>query len=199
LLQRLLADAGFPVRVAEDGEAGVAIFQSWRPHFIWMDRRMPGVDGLEAVRRIRELDGGRAVKIAAVTASVLAGQRNEMHAAGMDDFLRKPYRPAEIFDCMARHLGVRYVYAEDVPPPEVQATTALRPEALAALPEETREELANALRELDAVRIAGLIRGISEVDPALGAALAQFANRLAYTPILRALRAGNRKAARTSP
>ena len=187
LLLRLLEDAGFRVRVAEDGVEGVAIFQSWRPHFIWMDRRMPGMDGLEAVRCIRELEGGRDVKIAAVTASVLADQRNEMLAAGMDDFVRKPYRPADIFDCMARHLGVRYVRAGDASQPAVLAATALRAEALAALPVELREQLANAVIALDGERIAGIIRRIAEVDPALGGALALLAARLAYTPILKAL------------
>ncbi len=196
LLQRLLTEAGFLVRVAEDGKAGVEVFQSWRPHFIWMDRRMPGMDGLEAARRIRELEGGRDVKIAAVTASVFAGQRDEMLEAGLDDFIRKPYRPGDIFDCMARHLSVRYVRAEVASLPAAEATAALRPEALAALPEEMREELANALMALDAERIGGLIRRISEVDPALGAVLAQFADRLAYTPVLRALRAGNGMAVR---
>ena len=181
------------MRVAEVGEAGIEMFQSWRPHFIWMDRRMPGIDGLEAVRRIRALEGGRGVKIAAVTASVLAGLRNEMLETGLDDFIRKPYRPAEIFNCMARHLGVRYVYAEDASKSAARARAALRPEALAALPEEMREELSNAIRALDAERIARLVHRISEVDPALGAVLAQFADRLAYTPVLRALRAGNGK------
>jgi signal transduction histidine kinase/DNA-binding NarL/FixJ family response regulator len=193
LLRRLLEDAGFHVRVAEDGAEGVEVFQSWRPHFIWMDRRMPGMDGLEATRHIRKLDGGREVKIAAVTASVLDSQRNEILAAGLDDFLRKPYRPAEIFDCMARHLGVRYVCAEGASLPAPQAAAALRPEALAALPEELREELANALIALDAERIAGLIRGISEGDPALGGTLALLAGRFAYTPILKALQAGQRE------
>ncbi len=134
------------------------------------------------------------MKIAAVTASVLPGQRNEMLEAGLDDFIRKPYRPAEIFDCMARHLGVRYVREEVASRPAAQAEPVLRPEALAALPEQMREELANALIALDAERIRGLIRGISEVDPALGGLLEQFAGRLAYTAILRALRAGNGKA-----
>jgi CheY-like chemotaxis protein len=187
LMGRLLEDAGFRVRVAEDGAKGIAIFQSWRPHFIWMDRRMPGMDGLEAVRRIRELEDGQDVKIAAVTASILADQRNEMLAAGMDDFVRKPYRPADIFDCMARHLGVRYVRAGDASRLAVLATTTLRAEALAALPVELREELANAVIALDGERIAGVIRGIAEVDPALGGALALLAGRLAYTPILKAL------------
>ncbi|MCX6626607.1 MAG: ATP-binding protein [Candidatus Solibacter sp.] len=192
LLQRLLEDAGFAVRVAENGAEGVAVFPSWMPHFIWMDRRMPEMDGLEATGRIRKLEGGQEVVIA-VTASVLDSQLNDVLSAGMDDFLRKPYRPAEIFDCMARHLGLRYVYADDAPRPGTQDSLPLRPEALAALSEELRGELANALMSLDADRIARVIRGISEVDPALGAVVAQFADRLAYTPILRALRAGTGK------
>jgi signal transduction histidine kinase/DNA-binding response OmpR family regulator len=193
LLQRLLEKTGFSVRVAHDGAEGVEMFRSWRPHFIWMDRHMPGMDGLEAVRRIRELDGGREAKIAAVTASVFASQRNEILAAGMDDFVRKPFRLAEIFDCMERHLGVRYVREAGTPPPAGRAAV-LRPEALAALPEELRRELEDTLMALDAGRIAALIRRIAEVDPALGGILALLADRLAYTPILKALQAGNGKA-----
>ena len=59
LLQRLLKKAGFQVRVAEEGQQAVEMFQSWRPHFIWMDLRMAGVDGAEAARRIREAEGGK--------------------------------------------------------------------------------------------------------------------------------------------
>ena len=189
LMQRLLERVGFHVRVAEDGEEGLEIFQSWRPHFIWMDRSLRGMDGLETVRRIRKSEGGREVKIAAVTASVLADQRDEMLAAGLDDFLGKPYRLAEIFDCMARHLGVRYVCASDAPRLVAAVESDLRPEALTTLPHELREDLGDALITLDVERITGLIRSISEVNPALGGALAGLADRLAYTPILKALRA----------
>jgi CheY-like chemotaxis protein/anti-sigma regulatory factor (Ser/Thr protein kinase) len=191
LLLRLLENAGFRVRAVEDGEQAIAMFQSWRPHFIWMDRRLPGMDGLEAARRIRELDTGRETRIAAVTASVFAGQRNEMLQAGFDDFVRKPYRAAEIFECMARHLGVRYIRAEADSLPHAQAVRPLRPEAFAALPEELREQFTNAVVALDMPRIARLVREISEIDPALGAVLAQFADRLAFTPILKALQVRN--------
>ncbi len=187
LLQRLLERVGFRVRVAEDGEKGIETFQSWRPHFIWMDHGLRGIDGREAVQRIRELDGGREVKIAMVTASVHIGQRDEMLASGLDDFLGKPYQLEEIFDCMARHLDVRYVRAESASCPDEQELD-LRPEALAAIPQTLREELLDGLIALDAERISRLIRRISEVDPALGGVLTVLAGRFAYTPILHALR-----------
>jgi CheY-like chemotaxis protein len=52
------------------------------------------------------------VKIAGLSASVFPSERQEMLAAGLDDFVRKPYLPNEVFDCMARHLGVRYRYGQ---------------------------------------------------------------------------------------
>jgi signal transduction histidine kinase/ligand-binding sensor domain-containing protein/DNA-binding NarL/FixJ family response regulator len=196
LLRRLLEGVGFSVRVAEDGASAIALFEAWRPHFIWMDRGLRGMDGLETTRRIRKLHGGGEVKIAAVTASVLAGQREEMLAAGMDDFLTKPYRLTEIFDCMTRLLGVRYVRAQTVPRQVTQARADLRPEAVAALPEELREDLVKALTTLDRGRIAAVIRRVEEADPELGGVLAILAGRLTYTPILKALRPKNEKAAK---
>ena len=102
LLQRLLQSVGFDVRVAEDGAQAVELFKAWRPHFIWMDIRLPVMSGIEATSSIRELQAGRDVKIVAVTASAFASQREQVLSTGFDDFLRKPYRHAEIFNCMAQ-------------------------------------------------------------------------------------------------
>jgi signal transduction histidine kinase/CheY-like chemotaxis protein len=187
LLQRLLQTAGFQVRVAEDGAQAIKSFQTWRPHFIWMDLRLPVMDGLEAAKHIRELEGGREVKIVAVTASVFAEQREQVLAAGMDDFVRKPYRPREIFDCMARHLGVRYVYSAD-PQAAVGEVTRMVPlEDLAAMPEDLRIQLTNAVILLDFERIEQIIQQVSEQNAALACVLVGFAERFEYTPILEAL------------
>jgi CheY-like chemotaxis protein len=119
VLRRLLEEVGFRVQVADTGESGVRFFQAWRPHFIWMDRRLPLMDGLEATRCIRSLEGGRDVKIVGVSASVFASEREEMMTAGLDDFVRKPYLPNEILECMARHLGVRYRRSSAAPEVDV--------------------------------------------------------------------------------
>jgi CheY-like chemotaxis protein/anti-sigma regulatory factor (Ser/Thr protein kinase) len=112
ILRRILEQAGFLVQVAETGESAVDMFKAWKPHFIWMDRRLPGMDGLKAARCIRLMEGGSRVRIVGLSASVFVSEREEMLAAGWDDFVRKPYLPREVLDCMAQHLGVRYDYAE---------------------------------------------------------------------------------------
>jgi len=187
LLQRLLQTAGFQVQVAEDAAQAVTNFQTWRPHFIWMDLRLPIMGGLEAAKHIRELDGGREVKIVAVTASAFAEHREQVLAAGLDDFLRKPYRPKEIFDCMARHLGVRYVYSADPQVAFGEPAPLVPLKDLAAMPEALRIQLANAVTLLDVKRIEQLIRQVSKQNSALGWVLATLAERFEYSPILEAL------------
>jgi signal transduction histidine kinase/CheY-like chemotaxis protein len=190
LLERLLRSAGFQTRVAEDGSQAIEAFEAWRPHFIWLDMRIPVMSGLEVAKRIRKLEGGPRVKIAAVTASVSVSDREEVLAAGLDDFLRKPYRPSEIFGYMARHLGIKYVFAaaatvaSDMP-------GALRPDDLASLPLALCEELERALISLDRDWIERLVIQISEHDAELGSALGRRADVFAFTPILRALRVRN--------
>jgi CheY-like chemotaxis protein len=109
VLRKMLTRAGFPVRVAENGELGIEVFQQWRPHFIWMDLGLPQLSGTEVTRRIRQLDGGADVNIAAITAAADASSREGVMRAGFDDFTSKPFRQTEIFFCMARHLGARYL------------------------------------------------------------------------------------------
>jgi signal transduction histidine kinase/CheY-like chemotaxis protein len=190
LLQRILEEAGFTVHVAENGLLGVEAFQAWQPDFIWMDVRMPVLDGLQATQRIRTLPGGKAVKIAALTASVFEDERDRVMAVGMDDFLRKPFTPDEIFDCLQRHLNVRYTY-EEVSGVAPSPDTTLRPQAFAALPADLRDDLHDAVLKLDTTHMENLIGRIVDFDSALGGVLKHHADQLAYTEILRALDAGS--------
>ena len=193
VLQRLLENAGFRVRVAENGAQGVKEFCEWRPHFIWMDVRMPVLDGIDATRRIRTSEGGRQVKIAALTASGSATERSEILAQGMDDYIRKPYRPAEIFECLARHLGVRYHISDRVPTPEGERIDKVMAEDLSALPDELRNELREALIMLNRERISAAIERISHKNRALGLILARAAARYAYSEIFDAITEGDSK------
>lgn len=146
---------------------------------------MPVMDGLEATKKIRELPGGREVVIVAVTASAFLEQRSELLEAGMNDFVRKPYRFNEIYDCLAKHLGVRYVY-EGVPEQNRQFAP-LTPDMLADLPASAREELKNALESLEPERIEQAIVLATAQDPELRKTLAYLADNFDYPAILRAL------------
>jgi signal transduction histidine kinase/DNA-binding response OmpR family regulator len=112
LMTEILKQAEFQVRTAKDGEQAVQAFLSWHPNFIWMDMRMPVMDGYEATRRIRALPGGAAVKIVALTASALQEDRGEIIATGCDEVLAKPVEVEQIFATMARLLDLRYRYAD---------------------------------------------------------------------------------------
>jgi signal transduction histidine kinase/CheY-like chemotaxis protein len=191
LLTQLMERIGFEVRVAEDGRQGVELFQNWQPHLIWMDRRMPVMDGIEATKVIRLLPGGKEVRIIAVTASAFTEQRSEMLAAGMDDFVRKPYHFNEIYHTLSRHLGVRYTYAETSEKEAIATPVVLTREMLAILPSELRNELLKALESLDSDRIYTVLQQVSPYDELLYKTLANLINNFDYPAILRVLQSGS--------
>jgi CheY-like chemotaxis protein len=149
-----------------------------------MDKRMPVMDGIETTQRIRALPGGRDVKIAAVTASAFTKQRDELLASGMDDFVRKPYRPAEIFDCMTRQLGVHFIHAEQRHPETVAAISL---NSLVHLPESLRSELSESLVLGNTDLLGKLLIRIAQHDSELGKILEQHVSAFNYLPILNAL------------
>ena len=165
----------------------MAAFEEWHPHFIWMDRRMPVMDGVEATRRIRALPDGQDGKIVAVTASVFGEQRQKLFDAGMNDFVRKPYRFGEIYDALAHNLGVKYVYATPAHAAKIEVPPALTPAMLAVLPRKLREDLHEALVCLEHSRIVETIGEIAANDRNLALILQRLAENFDYSPILDAL------------
>jgi CheY-like chemotaxis protein/anti-sigma regulatory factor (Ser/Thr protein kinase) len=197
LMKTLLENAGFQVRLAENGACAVEMFQAWHPDFICMDLRMPVVDGVTAAQQIRSLEGGQNVKIAAATASAYASDRELVLAAGMDDFIRKPFRSRELFECLARHLNVRY--RQDAAP-NIGDAPALKigPESFQSLHADLRDELHAALIALDSNRIIAAIARINLADPELASLLMRLAQRYAYTALFTALEASRPIAAERS-
>lgn len=103
----MLKKLGLEVAVAADGEQAVASYCAQRPDAVLMDCHMPGVDGFEATSRIREFEsvqGGSRVPILAVTANALPEDRARCLAAGMDDYLAKPFSAEDLARMLERHL-----------------------------------------------------------------------------------------------
>ncbi|GAB6041881.1 hypothetical protein JCM17961_25560 [Endothiovibrio diazotrophicus] len=187
LLARLMEAIGLESRQTEDGEQCVRQFREWRPDLIWMDWRMPVMDGVEASRRIRALPGGERVKIVAVTASVFKEQQPKLAAAGIDELVRKPYRAAEIYACLARQLGLEYRYREEE---ETAPAAILTPAMLAGLAVPLRRELREAAKLLDCEGVEAAVGRVAESDPALARSLAALVERFDYAAIVRALEGG---------
>jgi PAS domain S-box-containing protein len=181
LLVKLLAPLGLDLRQAENGQQTIEIWKEWSPHLIWMDMRMPVMDGYEAAQRIKRTIKGQATAIIALTASVLEEERSVILSTGCDGFLRKPFREAEIFEAMQKHLGIRYTY--DEPEPGGAAglpQEALTATALASLPANCLEELRQAIITLDMDRIMSLLDRIRDQESVLADALASLAHNYEY-------------------
>lgn len=110
-------------------------------------------------------------------------------AAGCDDFVRKPFREQEIFDTLARHLRLKFIYEKAGHPESIpdMPEFALHQKQLAALPMELLRDLRQAVVELDTARTQALITHVTERDASLGGALNRVATQLDYNRLLKLL------------
>ena len=190
LLMQLLQPLGFDLKEASNGIESVEIWESWQPHLIWMDMRMPIMDGYEATQNIKRHTKGQATAIIALTASTLEEERAVILSAGCDDFVRKPFREAEIFDTMHKHLGVRYIYEKlpDNKPKNNDNESKITPSSLAALPLELLADLKLAATCIDMDRIEFLIAEIHDINPVIGNKLSALATDFKYDEIATLIR-----------
>jgi signal transduction histidine kinase/DNA-binding response OmpR family regulator len=182
LLTSMLRVIGFEIRAVGNGEEAVALFEQWQPHFIWMDMRMPVMDGYEATRKIRALPGGEGVKIVALTASAFKEQRKSILQAGCDGVVLKPFQAHELFDAMAEQLGVRYRYEtpEEIPSIEPVEVSA---DKVSAIPQELRERLRLAALSLSNEELEIALVPLREIDPVLADSLARLAQEFRFDRI----------------
>lgn len=105
--QSILERLGYGVDTASDGAEALEALRARRYDLVFMDCQMPGVDGYEATRRIRDGSGGvldPAVPVVAMTAYAMRGDREKCLAAGMNDYLPKPVAPKAVAEVLARWL-----------------------------------------------------------------------------------------------
>lgn len=187
LLRLLLEQVGFDVKVAENGEEAVAINESWHPHFIWMDMRMPVMNGYDATRKIRENSSAHSPVIVALTASAFEEDRSRVLEAGCDDFVRRPFRESEIFEKMREHLGLSYIYEKALAIPDescVQMTHESLLQALSGLPEKLVVELRSAAELSDMEKMEQTVVEIGKRDKNLAGVLEEFIESFQYDVIV---------------
>jgi CheY-like chemotaxis protein len=197
LLLNILHPLGFELQVATNGEEAIELWQQWQPHLIWMDMRMPVLNGYEATRRIKATPQGQQTRILALTASSFEEERAVVLAAGCDDFLRKPFHEVDLFEMMHRHLGVRYVYEEAGKEQkeaicaqlDIQELTS----KLATLPAGLLERLEAAAIRAKMNEMNALIEAVRAHDPTVAEALTALADDFEYPRIVTLIQASKRR------
>jgi signal transduction histidine kinase/DNA-binding response OmpR family regulator len=197
LLVELLKPIGFDVREARSGQEAVSVSQQWLPHLIWMDLRMPGLDGYEATQQIKATTTPVPIVIALTGGAFEDDRRVDMstgnsEGTGWDDFVRKPFRAETIFEKMAAHLGVRYRYAtESANTSDAQdqlQNKLLTPADLAVdlgmMPIEWIEQLHQATTRVNAKLILQLIDQIPSEHSHLIHTLTTLVNQFRFTDLM---------------
>ncbi len=106
----LLRKAGYGTLAAADAEEGLRLAREQRPGLVLMDIQLPGMDGLQATRLLKADEATRNIKVVALTAYAMKGERDNIQAAGCDGYLAKPLRYREFYAKVAEMLG------ENAPP-----------------------------------------------------------------------------------
>lgn len=190
LLMEILQPFGFEVKRAFNGAEVLEMWQEFLPHVIWMDMRMPKIDGYEATRRIkaycRNHPGILVPAIVAITASGWHFDKSEILAAGCDGLIRKPFRDVDIFEAIATHLGLSLIVPHTTPEISVLQGElfALKASDLAHIPRESLDSLWDGLVQGDLELIAEAIQQVGLQKPALADALQSLANQYQFEKLL---------------
>lgn len=133
---RLLQQLGYTADIASNGAEAMAAAEKTNYDMIFMDVQMPGMDGMETTRRIREMERGRKrrpAKIVAMTANAMAGDRDKCLSAGMDDYLAKPVRPENLHATIEKLARVQpqlpSAAASTAPTGSASVSTTTRPQS----------------------------------------------------------------------
>ncbi|MFN2240771.1 MAG: PAS domain S-box protein [Anaerolineae bacterium] len=192
LLVRLLAGIEhasqiLEVREASNGLEALELWEDWDPHMIWMDMRMPIMDGHEATQRIKAVPQGQDTVIIALTATAFEEDREAILLEGCNDFVRKPFRKEVIYGMLHKHLGVCFIYEDGEEELIASDAAALSAETLAAQPADWLAELRAATIRADLGQMLVLVEQIREQDAALAHALEELIRGYEYRRILTVL------------
>jgi len=104
ILRDLLTNSGFRVIEAVNGREGIQLAQSSQPDLILMDIQLPGIDGYEATRKIKDDNNLKDIPIIVVTSYALSGDEKKAYEAGCDAYVAKPYSPREMLARVREYL-----------------------------------------------------------------------------------------------
>jgi PAS domain S-box-containing protein len=189
LAQESLSRAGFQARGAATGEEGIELSRSWSPDLLLIDLHMPGMGGLAAVKVLREADSEAVIVV--TTAGTDDATQAAVSAAGAAGFLRKPYRESELFDTIARAMGVSFVEVEGAAAAPADTERPDLAVLVRQIPADLIAELREACRQARALRLVQLADRVAEHSAPAAEAIRELANGFRYRALLEALEGTN--------
>jgi two-component system sensor histidine kinase/response regulator len=179
LLCSILEPLGFDVKQCNDGQEAMALIKPFQPELIFLDWRMPGVNGLDLTRWIRTQPGIIQPRIAMLTASALEDERLEALDAGVDSFMRKPMQQEELYTQLEKLLNIRFVDHQSmlVQHPD---HVALCKEDLSHLSDAMRLALISAVQELNPAKVHQALATIDAEYPELTAKIKTMVAQFQY-------------------
>jgi CheY-like chemotaxis protein len=165
LAVEILTNRGMTVEVANNGKEAVAMAG---PRFaaVLMDIQMPEMDGFEATRLIRQKEGCAGIPIIAMTAHAMEGYRERCLEGGMDDYVTKPFEPAELFAVLGRFIGTDPAATADGAAISAQVTAYLsdayhwEAAMVDKMARQAKESLRAQLAAAEAALAAGDVEGV---------------------------------------
>ncbi|MGD9010400.1 MAG: response regulator, partial [Desulfobacteraceae bacterium] len=191
LLEDLVKALGFSIQSVENGEQAVEQFFAWRPDLIFMDIRMPVLDGIAACKAIKITPEGRKTPIIAVTAHTLEVEHQAIIEAGFDDFVCKPLDENELYRKLAHHLKLKLIHEGSPVEENNSADDAADPQpvnGLETLPPDTRTALEAAAIMLDIEQTRAVIETIRDHHAATADTLTKWLESFQFDKIIAATR-----------
>jgi PAS domain S-box-containing protein len=163
ILQHMLTAIGATVRTAGDGREALERVRERLPDVVFMDIRMPVMNGVDALAELRRDEETRDIVCVAVTASGMLHQSEHFLAAGFDAIVSKPFHFEQIYECLRTHLDTRFVHAATESAASQRGQAAFDP-ATARLPHEVYGRLHGAARVNDFTAIDALLDEMAASD-----------------------------------
>ena len=172
ILKAMLENVGFVTMEAKNGLEAIERTEEFKPEMIFMDIKMPVMDGYESVRKLKSTELGKGIKIFALTASAFRHDEKKIFESGFDGFLPKPFKLESLFGIIADNTSVDFNYENDSPASQAETE-------MPNIKDLNYQDIAGSLskEELEALSDMVLINDF--------AAIKQFSNDLSIQPELK--------------
>ena len=187
-VNKLLTDIGFMVATTDRGGEALQLVEDFRPRVVLLDLQLPGINGFETAKRMRDLADGRKMAVIVVSASAMYVNdlQEKAAASGINGFVSKPFTTGKLLEEIKRITDIKYLYQSE-PPVGKTETATISQRNLQHLPPQVRQKLRMAVQMGDMTTFTRMAEEAAATAPELIGHLTLLARRFDYTALLELL------------